>query len=96
MKGLKVNMDMVNCGLLLVVLVLVVMCCVKREGYQGGNQVHAIKRYDRDGKIAGVQRGLGGTGGINGVLGNMGDGASGMGQSRKGGRIAKGVKRVQQ
>ena len=35
MKGLKVNMDMVNCGLLLVVLVLVVMCCVKREGFQG-------------------------------------------------------------
>jgi hypothetical protein len=33
MKGIKVNMDMVNCGLLLVVLVLVVMCCVKREGY---------------------------------------------------------------
>jgi len=34
MKGLKVNMDMVNCGLLLVVLVLVVMCCVKREGFR--------------------------------------------------------------
>jgi hypothetical protein len=33
MKGLKVNMDMVNCGLLFVVLVLVVMCCVKREGF---------------------------------------------------------------
>jgi hypothetical protein len=35
MKGLKVNMDMVNCGLLCVVLVLVVMCCVKREGFVG-------------------------------------------------------------
>jgi hypothetical protein len=35
MKGLKVNMDMVNCGLLIVVLVLVVMCCVKREGFVG-------------------------------------------------------------
>jgi hypothetical protein len=34
MKGLKVNMDMVNCGLLLVVLVLVVMCYVNREGFQ--------------------------------------------------------------
>jgi hypothetical protein len=33
MKGLKVNMDMVNCGLLCVVLVLVVMCCVKRERF---------------------------------------------------------------
>jgi hypothetical protein len=33
MKGIKVNMDMVNCGLLLVVLALVVMCCVNRESF---------------------------------------------------------------
>ena len=39
MKGLKVNMDMVNCGLLLVVLVLVVMCCVKREGFRNRRQL---------------------------------------------------------
>ena len=81
MKGLKVNMDMVNCGLLLVVLVLVVMCCVKREGYQD--------------KI-GEQRGPGGTGGIKGVMGNRHDGASGYGlHSRRGGHIAKGVQRRQ-
>jgi hypothetical protein len=34
MKGLKVNMDMVNCALLVVVLVLVIVCCVrKNENY---------------------------------------------------------------
>jgi hypothetical protein len=33
MKGLKVNMEMVNCVLLVVILVLVVMCYVKRESF---------------------------------------------------------------
>lgn len=34
MKGLKVNMDMVNCVLLIVILVLVVVCCArKNENY---------------------------------------------------------------
>jgi hypothetical protein len=37
MKGLKFDMDMVNCGLLLVVLVLVVMCYVNREGFAVGD-----------------------------------------------------------
>mgnify|MGYP006146741449 CR=1 FL=1 len=44
MKGVNVNMDMVNTGLLVVVLVLVVMCCVRQnEQYTscgGGNHVH--------------------------------------------------------
>ena len=31
MKGVKVNMDMVNTALLVVVLVLVVMCCVRQN-----------------------------------------------------------------
>ena len=34
MKGLKVNMDMVNCVLLVVVLVLVIVCCVNREKFE--------------------------------------------------------------
>ena len=34
MKGLKINMDVVNCVLLVVILVLVIVCCVKREGFQ--------------------------------------------------------------
>jgi hypothetical protein len=43
MKGLKVNMDMVNCGLLLVVLVLVVMCCVKRENFKVLSDGHGLR-----------------------------------------------------
>jgi hypothetical protein len=39
MKGLKFDMDMVNCGLLLVVLVLVVMCYVNREGFAAGDHL---------------------------------------------------------
>jgi hypothetical protein len=42
MKGLKVNMDMVNCGLLCVVLVLVVMCCVRK------NETFKIPERDSD------------------------------------------------
>jgi hypothetical protein len=45
MKGIKVNMEMVNCALLVVILVLVVVCCVrKNENYEdpgggdGGDQ----------------------------------------------------------
>jgi hypothetical protein len=36
MKGLKVNMNYVNCALLVVVLILVVVCCVKKptEGFK--------------------------------------------------------------
>jgi len=34
MKGLKINMDVVNCVLLVIILVLVIVCCVKREGFQ--------------------------------------------------------------
>jgi hypothetical protein len=49
MKGIKVNMDMVNCGLLLVVLVLVVMCCVKREGYTSfNNSLYKYKAQSRN------------------------------------------------
>ena len=46
MKGVKVNMDMVNTALLVVVLVLVVMCCVRQnEQYTscGGNHVPTEK-----------------------------------------------------
>ena len=44
MKGLKVNMDMVNCALLVVILVLVVVCCArKNENYVD----HIEKRLDR-------------------------------------------------
>jgi hypothetical protein len=35
MKGFKINMDVVNCVLLVVILVLVIVCCVKREGFKG-------------------------------------------------------------
>lgn len=34
MKGFKINMDVVNCVLLVVILVLVIVCCVKREGFK--------------------------------------------------------------
>lgn len=34
MKGLKINMDVVNCVLLVIILVLVIVCCVKREGFK--------------------------------------------------------------
>ena len=33
MKGLKVNMEMVNCALLVVVLVLVIVCCVRKNAH---------------------------------------------------------------
>ena len=31
MKGVKVNMDYVNCVLLVVILVLVIVCCVQQN-----------------------------------------------------------------
>lgn len=34
MKGLKVNIDMVNCVLLVVILVLVIMCHVKNRNVE--------------------------------------------------------------
>jgi hypothetical protein len=34
MKGLKVNMNMVNCALLVVILVLVVMCYVQNRNVE--------------------------------------------------------------
>ena len=47
MKSLKVNMDMVNCGLLLVILVLVVMCGVKREGFRSRSRSRHPKIQER-------------------------------------------------
>ena len=41
MKGVKVNMDMVNTALLVVVLVLVVMCCFR----QNEKFVHCNKEH---------------------------------------------------
>ena len=41
MKGVKVNMDMVNTALLVVVLVLVVMCCCR----QNEKFVHCNKEH---------------------------------------------------
>ena len=34
MKGLKVNIDMINCALLVVILVLVVVCHVKNRNVE--------------------------------------------------------------
>ena len=80
MKGLKVNMDMVNCGLLLVVLVLVVMCCVKREGYKAYNHVAPV-----DARKNGV---------IKDVLGRTQDSMRAQRKTPGEGVIVKGVKRT--
>jgi hypothetical protein len=39
MKGVKINMDLVNCVLLVIILILVIVCCFKRERFSapGGN-----------------------------------------------------------
>jgi len=33
MKGVKINMDLVNCVLLVIILILVIVCCFKRERF---------------------------------------------------------------
>ena len=52
MKGIKINMEMVNCGLLLVILILVIVCYVrKNETFIAPEapQQAAYDDYDDDG-----------------------------------------------
>jgi hypothetical protein len=48
----KLNLDIVNCILLIVILVLVIVCCVKRENFQ-----HNLHTSARKGKSKGKGHG---------------------------------------